>query len=71
MEVLLKHDEVVEDLCCDGLSLIQSRNEYRFTTDAVLLANFCRDMTGKTCVEFGTGSGIIAILVAHKKTPKR
>ena len=70
MEVLLKHDEVVEDLCCDGLSLIQSRNEYRFTTDAVLLANFCRDMTGKTCVEFGTGSGVIAILVAHKKHPK-
>ena len=71
MEVLLKHNETVEDLCCDGLMLIQSRDEYRFTTDAVLLANFCRDMTGKFCVEFGTGSGVIALLVAHKKHPKR
>lgn len=71
MEVLLHNNETVEDLCCDGLKLIQSRNEYRFTTDAVLLANFCKDMTGKTCVEFGTGTGVIALLVAHKKHPKR
>ncbi len=71
MEVILKQNETVEDLCCDGLMLIQSRSEYRFTTDAVLLANFCRDMSGKFCVEFGTGTGVIALLVAHKKHPKR
>lgn len=71
MEVLLKHDETVEDLCCDGLMLIQSKSQYRFTTDAVLLANFCRDLSGKTCVEFGTGSGVIAILLAHKKHPTK
>ena len=67
MKVQLKPDEKIEDLQCDGLQLIQSSNEYRFTTDAVLLANFCRDMQGKTCVEFGTGSGVISILLAHKK----
>lgn len=63
--------EKIEDLQCDGLKLIQSANEYRFTTDAVLLANFCKDMTGKFCVEFGTGSGVISILLAHKKHPKK
>lgn len=64
-------NESIEDLQCDGLQLIQSSTEYRFTTDAVLLANFCRDMKGMFCVEFGTGSGVISLLVAHKKHPKR
>ncbi len=67
----LKSDEKLEDLQCDGLAIIQSANEYRFTTDAVLLANFCRDMTNKLCVEFGTGSGVISLLLAKKKHPKR
>lgn len=69
--VELKQNEKIEDLCCDGLKIIQSANEYRFTSDAVLLANFCKDMQGKLCIEFGTGSGVISILVAHKKKPKR
>ena len=67
MDVQLKPQEKIEDLQCDGLKLIQSAAEYRFTTDAVLLANFCRDMQGKLCVEFGAGSGVISILLAHKK----
>lgn len=71
MNVQLKPDEKIEDLQCDGLQLIQSSKEYRFTTDAVLLANFCRDMQGKLCVEFGAGSGVISILLAHKKHPKQ
>lgn len=67
---LLVHEKI-EDLQCDGLRIIQSDEEYRFTTDAVLLANFCRDMRGKTCVELGAGSGVVSILIAHKKHPKR
>ena len=67
----LLSNEKIEDLQCDGLVLIQSATEYRFTTDAVLLANFCKDMNGKFCVEFGTGSGVISILIAHKKHPKK
>ncbi len=71
MDVKLHPNEQIEDLQCDGLRIIQSAAEYRFTTDAVLLANFCNDMKGKLCVEFGAGSGVISILVAHKKGPKR
>ncbi len=70
-KITLKSDEKLEDLQCGGLMLIQSENEYRFTTDAVLLANFCRDMSGKFCVEFGTGSGVISLLLAQKKHPKQ
>lgn len=69
--ITLLDNEKIEDLQCDGLQIIQSSTEYRFTTDAVLLANFCKDMKGKFCVEFGTGSGVIAILVAHKKHPQK
>ncbi len=71
MQTELKPFEKIEDLQCDGLRIIQSDKEYRFTTDAVLLANFCKDMKGKVCVEFGAGSGVVSILVAHKKSPKR
>ena len=71
MQVNLKPNEKIEDLQCDGLQLIQSSSEYRFTTDAVLLANFCKDMRGKTCVEFGAGSGVISLLICKKKHPKR
>lgn len=69
--VQLKPYEKIEDLQCDGLRIIQSDTEYRFTCDAVLLANFCNDMKGKLCVEFGAGSGVISILVAYKKRPAR
>ena len=67
----MKPNEKIEDLQCDGLQLIQSSDEYRFTTDAVLLANFCKNMQGKLCVEFGAGSGVISLLLAKKKRPRR
>ena len=69
MQVSLYPHEKTEDLQCKGLRLIQSSREYRFTTDAVLLANFCRDMTGKKCVELCAGSGVISLLLAAKKRP--
>ena len=71
MKPILNPHESIEDLQCDGLRIIQSDEEYRFTTDAVLLANFCKDMRGKLCVELGAGSGVVSILVAHKKHPRR
>lgn len=67
----LNAEEKIEDLQCDGLQIIQSAKEYRFTTDAVLLANYCRDLTNKLCVEFGAGTGVISLLLAKKKHPKR
>ena len=70
MQIELKPNEKIEDLQCDGLQLIQSSDEYRFTTDAVLLANFCNQMQGKLCVELGAGSGVISLLLAKKKRPR-
>lgn len=63
--------EKTEDLQCDGLQIIQNKNLYRFTTDAVILANFVGELKGKTAVEFCAGSGVISVLVAHKKHAKK
>lgn len=71
MQVQLKSNEKLEDLQYNGLRIIQSEDEYRFTTDAVLLANFCKEMKGKLCVEFCAGSGVISILIAAKKRPAK
>lgn len=67
----MKPTEKLEDLQVGGLKIIQDKNEYRFTSDAVLLANTVKAKSGDTVVDFGTGSGIIAILVAYKKKPKQ
>ena len=66
----IKPNEKLEDLGYKGLQIIQSDAEYRFTTDAVLLANSVGDLTGKRVVDLGTGSGVIAVLLATKKNAK-
>lgn len=67
----LNDGEKIEDLQYEGLRIIQSANEYRFTTDAVLLANFVKGAKGKTVVELGAGCGVISILIAKKQCPKK
>lgn len=66
MENKLHQNEVVEDLCLDGLKIIQNAGLYRFTSDAVILANFVRAKRTDALLDIGTGSGIVAILAAHK-----
>lgn len=36
----LKENETLEDLLIDGLKIIQSKDLYRFSSDAVLLSKF-------------------------------
>ena len=62
-------NERIDDLNLDGLKIIQNINGYGFTSDSVLLANFVKAKKCK-CVEIGTGSGIISILVNYKEKPK-
>lgn len=67
---MIGSDERIEDLQYNGLKIIQKTTGYRFTTDAVLLANFVKGAKGKKVADVGCGSGIIAILVAEKQQPK-
>ena len=61
----------LDDLMLDGLKIYQYKDGYNFTSDSVLLANFVSTKKSSRCVEIGTGSGIISILVSHKQQPQK
>ncbi len=46
------------------LSVHQSQEGYRFSIDAVLLADFCSPKAGEKILDIGTGCGIIPLLLA-------
>lgn len=64
---LLTEDERVDDLQVNGLRIIQSPSLFRFGCDAVELANFVTGGAKDYACDLGSGSGIIAILLAGKK----
>lgn len=68
---LLKRGDVVEDLQCGGLSLIQNKAGYRFSTDSVLLANFAKIRKRDVYLDLCTGSGVVALLATFKNSPKK
>lgn len=57
--------QIGEELCPlrDGYSIIQSKNYFCFTTDSILLADFCRAKKGDRCVDMGAGQGILSVLL--------
>lgn len=62
----LKENEVLDDLELDNLMIIQDKNGYKFSTDAVLLANFAKAKPSDIVVDLCSGSGIVAILFCYK-----
>ncbi len=61
----------IDDLQCAGLRLKQDSESYCFTSDAVILANLVKVKNGGVVVDFGTGSGVIAVLLTAKTGAKR
>lgn len=53
--------ESVEELLEGGLRIIQNKNLYRFTSDAVLLSRFARGKKGDIVADFCAGSGIVGL----------
>lgn len=62
---------VLEDLQCKGLMIYQSKDGYRFTSDAVALANFVTVKNGGVLVDLCSGSGVIGILANAKNRIKQ
>ena len=59
----IREDETLEELQLCGFRLIQKKNSFRFGVDAVLLADFARIRQTDSAADFGTGSGILPLLL--------
>ena len=59
-------DETLEDLQLNGLKLIQKKEGFRFGMDSVLLAHFAQIKPQDHVADFGTGSGVLPLLLAGR-----
>jgi tRNA1Val (adenine37-N6)-methyltransferase len=66
MEEYLRDGERIDDLGLGGLRIIQNPRKFCFGMDAVMLANFATVKNGDIVIDFGTGTGIIPIILAGK-----
>ena len=55
----LTNTEVLEDMCINGLKIVQDTTLYRFTSDSVLLTRFARAKQGERVADFCAGSGVV------------
>ena len=62
-KISLLEGETLEDLQIGGMKLIQKKHNFRFGMDSVLLADFARIRPGDTVADFGTGTGILPLLL--------
>ena len=65
MDVKLLSDEHIRAVN-EGLSLIQKNNGLTFGTDAYLLAAYVTPEPRALCVDLGSGTGIISLLLAQR-----
>jgi len=70
-DIVLKDGEVIDTFLDGKLHLIQSKSGYRFSIDAILLADFVRVKKNDVVVELGTGCGIVLLMLLKKSNIKR
>lgn len=63
---LLKPGERFDDLERNGYKIIQDPQRFCFGMDAVLLSGFAKVKKNEKCLDLGTGTGIIPILLEAK-----
>jgi tRNA1(Val) A37 N6-methylase TrmN6 len=71
LEIRILENERLDDLQCKGLNLLQKKDGFCFGVDAVLLSHFAAVSRNDEVIDLGTGTGIIAVLLAAKKEPGR
>lgn len=64
--MLIKADETIDSFLNGKLQIIQSRQGYRFSVDALLLAEFVSVKREDVVVDLGAGCGIISLFLAVK-----
>lgn len=67
VSVLRREGETVDELLGGRIRIFQKEKGYRFSMDALLLAHFIYLKKGDIIIDLGTGSGVIAIIMARRK----
>lgn len=62
--------ETLDSILGGSLKVIQPRHGYRFSADAVLLADFARPKPGARVLELGAGCGVVAMILARLRKPR-
>ena len=70
-QLMLKEGERLDDLLFEDMHIIQNKNMYCFTSDAVLLANFAKATSKDVVIDMCSGSGIVGILFYGKNKCKK
>lgn len=68
--ITLKENERLDDLLFNDMHIIQNKERYCFTSDAVLLANFAKAKKSDSALDLCSGSGIVGILFYAKNLCK-
>ena len=63
MNEWVHEDETLEDLQLSGYHILQKKKGFRFGMDAVLLADFATIYADHSVADFGTGTGILPLLL--------
>ena len=71
IDIQLEQDERLDDLQYAGLKLVQNKNQYCFSNDAVLLCNFVKAKHSDIIVDLCSGSGVVGILALAKNNAKQ
>ena len=66
MEKWRREGERIDDLQYGRMHILQKPGAFCFGTDAVLLADFAQARIGERIVDFGTGTGILPLLIASR-----
>lgn len=68
-ESKILEDETLDGPC--GLKIIQKKKGYRYSQDSLQLVEFADVKSGDDVIDFGTGSGIMALILAKKGLGKK
>lgn len=66
MEIPVREDEKLDELFHGRVKIIQKKEGYRFSIDAILLAHFSSLLSADSILDLGTGSGIIPLILARQ-----
>jgi tRNA1Val (adenine37-N6)-methyltransferase len=66
IEISLREGEKLDELFNGRLKIIQKKGGYRFSVDALFLAQFTSQLSAHSIIDLGTGSGIIPLILARK-----